>query len=166
MTLAVEVLLFSSAHCWIPPSICRKLLMQAFCCEVVRALMKLGMAIAANSPIMATTIMISTNVNPDLRDDLIFILSFLPFFSGGVNLAAGGLVLLQFCSLIACCNRALILPRKHSDRQLRPIRNFCRDYHSDSSATTPKQIPSPIMSPRSRARAHPLCRSPRPAFQP
>src|SRR6267378_4059373 len=92
----------SNAHCCSAPSICLRLLMHAFCWEVVRALMKLGMAIAANSPIMATTIMISTNVNPDLRDDLIFILSFLPFFSGGVNLAAGGLVLLQFCSLIAC----------------------------------------------------------------
>src|SRR5882724_10804187 len=75
-TLAVAPFLFSNAHCWIAPSIWRRLLMQAFCCEVVRALMKLGMAIAANRPIMATTIMISTNVKPDLRDDLIFILSF------------------------------------------------------------------------------------------
>src|SRR5882672_3258391 len=48
--------------------------MQAFICEVVRALMKLGMAIAANRPIMATTIMISTNVKPDLREVLMFIL--------------------------------------------------------------------------------------------
>jgi len=35
--------------------------MQAFDWEVARALMKFGIAIAANSPIMATTIMISTN---------------------------------------------------------------------------------------------------------
>ena len=41
--------------------------MQAFCCEVVRALTKLGIAIAASNPIMATTIMISTSVNPALR---------------------------------------------------------------------------------------------------
>src|SRR5438105_4062766 len=50
--------------------------MQAFCCEVVRALMKLGIAIAAKRPMMATTIMISTNVKPDWRDGLIFILFF------------------------------------------------------------------------------------------
>src|SRR6267142_236722 len=75
-TAAAESFLFSSAHCWIAPSIWRRLLMHAFFCEVVRALMKLGMAIAANRPIMATTIMISTNVKPELRDDLIFILSF------------------------------------------------------------------------------------------
>ena len=44
--------------------------MQAFCCEVARALMKLGMAIAANRPMMATTIIISTRVKPALRDVL------------------------------------------------------------------------------------------------
>src|SRR2546425_10129753 len=65
--------LFSNAHCWIAPSICRRLLMQAFFCAVVLALMKLGIAMAANRPIMATTIMISTNVKPPLRDVLVFI---------------------------------------------------------------------------------------------
>src|SRR5436309_2502427 len=49
--------------------------MQAFCCEVVRARTKLGMAMAANRPMMATTIMISTRVKPDLLEDLIFILA-------------------------------------------------------------------------------------------
>src|SRR5580692_9522688 len=44
------------------------LLMQAFCCEVARAFTKLGMAMAASKPIMATTIMISTRVKPALRD--------------------------------------------------------------------------------------------------
>src|ERR1051325_7377555 len=53
--------------------------MQAFCCEVVRAFTKLGIAIAAKSPIMATTIMISTRVKPALRDALIFILLFVTF---------------------------------------------------------------------------------------
>src|SRR5437867_10243481 len=70
--------------------------MQALVCEVVRALTKLGIAIAANRPIMATTIMISTNVQPALRDVLIFILTFLPFCSCGVNKTTGGLELLQF----------------------------------------------------------------------
>src|SRR5437667_1722556 len=66
-TAAAASFLFSSAHCWIAPSTWRRLLMHALFCEVVRALMKLGMAIAANRPIMATTIMISTNVKPDWR---------------------------------------------------------------------------------------------------
>src|SRR5713101_8346447 len=48
--------------------------MQAFICEVVRALMKLGIAIAARRPMIATTIIISTNVKPDLREVLMFIL--------------------------------------------------------------------------------------------
>src|SRR6266571_1283287 len=96
-TVAAASFLFSSAHCWIAPSICRKLLMQAFFCEVVRARMKLGMAIAANRPIMATTIMISTNVKPDLREVLIFILCIV-FLLCGVNETTGGLTLVQLSS--------------------------------------------------------------------
>src|SRR5439155_4424930 len=38
--------------------------------------MKLGIAIAANRPIMATTIMISTSVKPPLRDVLVFMFGF------------------------------------------------------------------------------------------
>src|SRR6266404_3493416 len=57
------------------PSICRRLLMQALACAVVRAFTKLGIAIAANKPMMATTIMISTRVKPLLRVALLFILS-------------------------------------------------------------------------------------------
>src|SRR6266404_560105 len=72
-TVELAAFLFSSAHCWTAPSMCLRLLMQAFFCEVVRALMKLGIAIAANRPMMATTIMISTNVKPPLRDVLVFI---------------------------------------------------------------------------------------------
>ena len=53
--------------------------MQAFCCDVVRAFTKLGIAMAAKRPIMATTIMISTKVKPALRDALIFILQFVTF---------------------------------------------------------------------------------------
>src|SRR6266852_470507 len=72
--------LYSRAHSWAAPSIWRRLLMHALACEVVRALMKLGIAIAASKPMMATTIMISTSVKPDLRIVLAFILAFLPFF--------------------------------------------------------------------------------------
>ena len=57
--------------------------MQAFCCEVVRAFTKLGIAIAASKPIMATTIMISTRVNPCFFAVVLFI----PYFTltSGVN---------------------------------------------------------------------------------
>src|SRR6266496_3089845 len=80
----------SNAHCCLALSIWRRLLMQAFCCAVVRALTKLGIAIAANRPMMATTIMISTRVKPDLFEVLIFMLTCLPFFSR-CEQAAGGL---------------------------------------------------------------------------
>src|SRR6266404_3047630 len=91
-TVELAAFLFSSAHCWTAPSMCLRLLMQAFFCEVVRALMKLGIAIAANRPMMATTIMISTNVKPALRDVLFFIT--LPFVCCGVNRAPGGLYII------------------------------------------------------------------------
>src|SRR2546429_5996222 len=60
----------SSAHCCLALSICRRLLMQTWAWEVVRDLTKLGIAIAANRPMMATTIMISTSVKPDGRSNL------------------------------------------------------------------------------------------------
>src|SRR6267378_96182 len=56
--------------------------MQHLFCEVLRASMKLGIAIAASRPITVTTIMISTNVKPPFRDVLMFIL---PFLCSGVN---------------------------------------------------------------------------------
>src|SRR6266404_9408261 len=77
-TAAPPALFSSNAQRWIAPSIWRRLLMQAFFWDVVRALTKLGIAIAAKRPIMATTIMISTNVKPLLRDVLMFILLFFP----------------------------------------------------------------------------------------
>src|SRR5579883_2408281 len=73
--VAVEVALVSSAHCCLAPSIWRRLLIQAFCCAELRAFTKLGIAMAANRPMMATTIMISTRVKPDLLDLLILILA-------------------------------------------------------------------------------------------
>src|SRR6516165_9842368 len=90
--LALESCFCSSAHCCLAPSIWRRLLMQALACEVVRAFTKLGMAMAANRPMMATTIMISTRVKPALREVLIVILALLTFLfmrreprSGRVN---------------------------------------------------------------------------------
>jgi len=62
--------------------------MHAFCCDVARAFRKLGIAIAAKRPIMATTIMISTSVKPALREVLIFMLLF--FLLGGVNAQQAG----------------------------------------------------------------------------
>src|SRR5256885_15356751 len=96
-TAAAASFLFSSAHCWIAPSTWRRLLMHAFFCEVVRALMKLGMAIAANRPIMATTIMISTNVKPDWRVGFFFILTFF-FFVCREDRTTGGRYLVIFRS--------------------------------------------------------------------
>src|SRR2546428_11447908 len=75
------------------PSICRRLLIHAFFWAVVRALTKFGTAIAANRPMIATTIMISTNVNPLARAVLFFILDL--SFVYGVNTAMGGLLLVQ-----------------------------------------------------------------------
>src|ERR1019366_10703979 len=49
--VSVSVFLFSRAHWALAPSIWRRLLMQAFFCAVVRALTKLGIAMAE---IMAT----------------------------------------------------------------------------------------------------------------
>src|SRR5580704_12457379 len=86
--------LYSSAHCCLAPSIWRRLLMQAFCCAVVRACTKLGIAIAAKRPIMATTIMISIKVKPCLRDCVFFITRYMLSFSCGLNNATGGLILL------------------------------------------------------------------------
>src|SRR5258706_3324821 len=73
--VSVGLFLFSKAQVWTAPSIWRRLLMQAFCWEVVRARTKFGIAIAASRPIMATTIMISTSVKADLLSILIFILA-------------------------------------------------------------------------------------------
>src|SRR5215471_3279113 len=73
---SVSLLPFSSAHCCLAPSSWRRLLMHALVWEVARALTKFGIAMAANRPIIATTIMISTRVKPALRDVFIFITSF------------------------------------------------------------------------------------------
>jgi hypothetical protein len=58
------VLPFSMANSWDAESICRMLLMHELACELARALTKFGIAIAANKPRIAHTIIISTNVNP------------------------------------------------------------------------------------------------------
>src|SRR6516164_7283764 len=94
----------SSAHCCAAASIWRRLLMQAFACEVARAFTKFGIAIAAKRPMMATTIMISTNVKPALRLFLVCFILF-SFSISRPNLAAGGLDDYRFVRLIACRNR-------------------------------------------------------------
>jgi hypothetical protein len=71
---SAPVFLFSSAQVDFAPSICFILAMQALRWDAVRALTKLGIAIAASKPMMATTIMISTSVKPDRRIVVIFIL--------------------------------------------------------------------------------------------
>src|ERR1017187_8111820 len=92
----------SSAHSLMAPSIWRRLLMQAFCCEVARALMKLGMAIAASRPMMATTIIISTSVKAALREALVVFMFCFSFSLCGVNDATGGFLLLLQSSFTDC----------------------------------------------------------------
>src|SRR3954463_1453215 len=82
--------LFSKAQVCLAPSIWRKLLMQALCWALRRARTKLGMAMGASRPMMATTIMISTRGKPALRERLVFIQ--LVFFQcRSVNEVTGGL---------------------------------------------------------------------------
>src|ERR1039457_1821251 len=103
-TVAEVLFLVSNAQVWTALSIWRRLLMQAFFCDCVRARTKLGIAIAARRPMMATTIIISTNVKPDVREVLFFILAFV-FLFRGVNAQQAGYYDYSDCSLIACCNR-------------------------------------------------------------
>src|SRR6267154_276572 len=94
------VFFFCSNANWLAAaSIWRRLLMQAFCCEVARAFTKLGIAMAARRPMMATTIMISTSVKPALRTFLLVFIVFVFVFKCGVNSATGGLYDYSFCSL-------------------------------------------------------------------
>src|SRR6185312_6271581 len=65
--------LLSMAHVVLAPSSWRRLLMQAVCFALALARMKLGMAMVASRPMMATTIMISTSVKPAVEGALIFI---------------------------------------------------------------------------------------------
>ena len=64
--------------------------MQATFCACSRLFIKFGTAMDASSPMMATTIMISTSVKPVRSEVCIFII--FPFLYGGVNEAAGGLL--------------------------------------------------------------------------
>src|SRR6185295_2717588 len=65
--------------------------MQALFCDVIRARRKLGTAMVASKPMMATTIMISTSVKPAGRCVLIF-MSFLSYFCREPNRLADCLV--------------------------------------------------------------------------
>src|SRR5215469_17413069 len=96
----------SRAHSFTAAVIWRMLLIQAFCCEVARAFTKLGIAMAASKPMMATTIMISTRVKPALRDCFVcFILYYFLFTALRWNFTTGGLYDDMFVRLIACDNR-------------------------------------------------------------
>jgi hypothetical protein len=83
--------------------------MQAFICAVVRARTKLGIAMAASKPMMATTIIISTSVNPEFLTLLIFMTTNFTFlFSLGPNKATGGLFMIASdCSILPVTDRWL-----------------------------------------------------------
>src|SRR5271169_2370664 len=106
--MAAPVVSFcSSANSLAAASIWRMLLMQALAWEVARAFTKFGIAMAARRPMMATTIMISTNVKPALR---VFLVCFIILTFSMItwwNVAAGGLYDYNFCSL-----NCLLLPRQ------------------------------------------------------
>jgi hypothetical protein len=78
VTVAVSEAPVSTAHTCVAPSIFLKLAIQASCWAFCLALTKFGMAIAANKPIIATTIIISTSVKPFVLI-FIIILYHLPF---------------------------------------------------------------------------------------
>src|SRR6185295_11767401 len=80
--------------------------MQAFFWLAVRAFTKFGIAIAANNPMMATTIMISTRVKPALLFVLICI-TLLSVFSATRREQRKRRVYYYYliCSRIAFCNR-------------------------------------------------------------
>src|SRR5436190_17710013 len=86
----VSVLFFfcSKAQEALAPSICLRLAMQAFFWLAVRAFTKLGIAMAASKPMIATTIMISTSVKPARREVLSFIL-LIYLSNDGVNNGQG-----------------------------------------------------------------------------
>src|ERR1700739_4322000 len=86
--MASPVFFFCSNANWLAAaSIWRRLLMQALACEVARAFTKFGIAIAANRPMMATTIMISTSVKPALRMFLFVFIVFVLLDGTGAPLA-------------------------------------------------------------------------------
>src|SRR5580658_9281465 len=105
LTVAPDCWPVSNAHSFTAAVICRMLLMQAFCWEVARAFTKLGIAMAASNPMMATTIIISTRVKPALRDCFMFFILFLFCLSCGGTLLQAGYNDYKFVRLIACCNR-------------------------------------------------------------
>jgi hypothetical protein len=91
---------------------------------------------------MATTIMISTNVKPDWRVVLFFML-FSCLSVCGVNDAAGGLDYCTFRSLIACHDRSQ--KKKHSQCHARaPIFHNC--YKGPKKQKGPGVIPQAFSS--------------------
>ena len=77
--VALVAALVSIHHCSFADSICLRLATQAFARLVSRALMKFGTAMASKMPIISTTIMISTRVNPRrARFTSLHIIDFVP----------------------------------------------------------------------------------------
>src|SRR6266851_5016293 len=104
----------SSAQVALAPSTCFMLAMQAFFWLAARAFTKLGIAIAASKPMMATTIMISTSVKPARREFLSFILC--TFLSGGVNerQKAGLLLVPHFVHELPSTDRRQVFSNGHA----------------------------------------------------
>src|SRR5580693_8619983 len=93
----------SRAQVCLAPSIWRRLLMQALCWALRRARTKLGMAMVASRPMMATTIMISTSVKPAERGVLVVIVCIFLLSLPRRELAAGGFIIIfQLLFGIAC----------------------------------------------------------------
>ena len=94
--------------------------MQAFIWEVVRALTKFGIAMAANRPMIATTIMISTSVKPNLRL-FFFCICYLSDCCYGVNRARGGLIFNTFAFTDCLLHTvSLELSTPNANRKLAP----------------------------------------------
>ena len=79
--------------------------MHAFFWLTVRAFTKLGIAMAASNPMIATTIIISTSVKPPRRDDSIRIVLPSTFLIGGVNRAQAVYINNYSFTVIACTHR-------------------------------------------------------------
>src|SRR5437660_9290312 len=109
----------------------RRLLKIELSWAVSRAFTKFGIAIAANKPMMATTIMISTRVKPAVLFVLICITLLSAFLFRGVNNAKGGVLLLL--NLFTNCllqprswNLAIGMPQSVSTKTRPIVRNLPR----------------------------------------
>src|SRR3954470_8440339 len=115
--VSVTVFFCSSAQVALAPSTCLRLAMQAFFWLAVRAFTKLGMAIAARRPMMATTIMISTRVNPAFCRLFIFILT----LSQRRELTQADTIITVACSRLPCVDRLILFSNVSANFEKRGI---------------------------------------------